>query len=280
MNYISFPGLFDRDFFIDPTAFSIGPFTVQWYGLLIAVGMITAYLLLMWRCKQIGEKQNEVTDIVIWGIVSALIGAKLYYVAFNFQQYRGNFGAIFSGSGLAIYGGVIGALVGGYVHAKIYKKDFMRLLDLCIVYIPIGQMIGRWGNFTNQEAFGQEVAWQGMPWRMTGNIIQRQIDPNTGLGYTYVHPTFLYESLWCLAVFLLLIWFRDKAKYKGEVASMYFILYGFGRFFIEGLRTDSLMFFSFRVSQLLSFILVIGLSALFVWRRTHGGKLRVTDETV
>jgi prolipoprotein diacylglyceryl transferase len=163
-------------------------------------------------------------------------------------------------SGIAVYGSLIGALSAALIYCKVKKINFWILIDFAIVYFPLGQAVGRWGNFVNQEAFGGEVSWLQMPWRMTGNIIQQQ-------GYMFVHPTFLYESIWCILILVFLLWFRDKAKLRGEVVSLYFILYGIERAFVEGLRTDSLMFYNFRVSQVLSIVLVVVLSAVFIYRR-------------
>ncbi len=261
MNFIEFPGL-GLKFFINPTAFTIGGMSVAWYGILIGIGFAACVTLALMQCKKYGVSQDNVIDIAIWGLLAALICAKLYYVLFNLDFYIKNPMEIITNwrSGIAVYGSLIGALLAALVYCKVKKLNFWILLDFAIVYFPLGQAIGRWGNFVNQEAFGEEVKWLGMPWRMTGNIIQQQ-------NYTFVHPTFLYESLWCILIFAFLLWFRDKAKLKGEVVSMYFILYGIERAFVEGLRTDSLWFFNFRISQVVSIILVIALSAVFIYRR-------------
>ncbi|HZK70814.1 MAG TPA: prolipoprotein diacylglyceryl transferase [Clostridia bacterium] len=257
MKYIEFPG-FGLKFNIDPIAFKIGSLEIYWYGIIIGIGFLVAMILALRQCKKYDIPDEDVIDVVMWGAIFAMLGAKIYYVVFNWSIYN-NILEIFTSwqEGLAIYGGIIGATLGALICCKIKKKDFLKLMDYLIVFFPLGQTIGRWANFVNQEAYGNAVVWKQMPWRMQGsNIIEGA-----------VHPTFLYESLWCLLVFIFLLWFRNRTKLKGEVLSAYLVTYAIGRFFIEGIRTDSLMLGSFRISQLLSALLIIVIGGLFIFRR-------------
>lgn len=248
VNNVQFPGL-GLEFQINRVAFSIGGIDVYWYGLLIAIGFSLAVIYAMVRCKSYGISSDKLIDCVIVGLITAIIGARLYYVAFRWDVYKDDLMSILriDNGGLAIYGGVIGGILGGLLVAKIHKIKFGPLLDLAAVGFLIGQCIGRWGNFTNQEAFGSE----------TDNIF-RMISERTG--GKAVHPCFLYESVWCfLGVILLYIVSKKLYKFDGQLFLMYLVWYGFERMIVEGLRTDSLYlpFGNIRVSQLLSAILVI-----------------------
>lgn len=258
MKYIEFPG-FGLKFNIDPIAFKIGSLEIYWYGIIIGIGFLVAMILALRQCKKYDIPDEDVIDVVMWGAIFALLGAKIYYVVFNWSIYNNNILEIFTSwqKGLAIYGAIIGATLGALICCKIQKKDFLKLMDYLIVFFPLGQTIGRWANFVNQEAYGNAVVWEQMPWRMKGSAIFEGA----------VHPTFLYESLWCLLVFIFLLWFRNRTKLKGEVLSAYLVTYAIGRFFIEGIRTDSLMLGSFRISQLLSALLIIVIGGLFIFRR-------------
>lgn len=255
---VSFPGLGINDLHISPVAFSIGSFSVRWYGLLIATGLMLAVIYAMTVCrKRYGINTDKLFNCFIVGFITAIVGARLYYVAFEWDSYSQDPLKIFSinEGGLAIYGGLIGALIGGLIVAKISKINIPALLDVAVLGFLIGQGIGRWGNFTNQEAFGTPT---DLPWGM--------ISENTG--GVAVHPCFLYESLWCLLGFVLLHFFSKYfRKYDGQIFFMYLVWYGAERMVVEGLRTDSLFtpIFNLRVSQVLSAALVIiGLSFLIV----------------
>ena len=229
------------------TSISIGSFNIAWYGIIICAGMILCMILGMLNCKRIGLSRDHLTDYLLVAIPSAIVGARLYYVIFEWKTYKDNLADIFKiwNGGLAIYGGIIGAAVAIIIMAKIRKHSVLDLLDFAMPHIFLGQAIGRWGNFINQEAFGSPT---DLPWGMTGDKI----------GDTPVHPTFLYESLWCLIGFIILyIYFIKFRKGKGEVLALYFFIYGIERAVVEGLRTDSLMVSDVRVSQLLSVVLVI-----------------------
>lgn len=244
--WISFPKL-GINFEGVETSVSIGKFDIAWYGIIICVGMLLCILLGMLNCKRIELSRDHLTDYLLAAIPSAIVGARLYYVIFEWKYYKDNLADIVKiwNGGLAIYGGIIGAAVAIIIMAKIRKHSVLDLLDFAMPHIFLGQAIGRWGNFINQEAFG---ATTDLPWGMTGSEI----------GTTPVHPTFLYESLWCFIGFVVLYTYMMKfRKGKGEVLALYFFIYGIERAFVEGLRTDSLYFCGMRVSQLLSIALVI-----------------------
>ena len=270
-NYIEFPGLGLR-FPLSPDIFTIpigGGITIKWYGVLIALGFLLAMIYGLKRSKSFGIDPDRMIDVVLVSAIFAFIGARLYYVLFS--EDRAAYFAdplsilqVWKG-GLGIYGGVIFAFLTALWMCKVRKVDTLRMFDLASIGFLIGQVIGRWGNFFNQEAFGANTT---MPWGMTGNIIQSGMN---GSGYTLsqpVHPTFLYESLWCLAGFILLhILSKKFYKFRGEIFASYIMWYGLGRAWIEGLRTDSLMLGTMRVSQLVAILSVIGGAVLlFVFR--------------
>ena len=252
---ISFPLL--GDWSIDPSAsFTLFGRTFYWYGVIIAVGFILAMLYCARHCRRCGIQPDTLYDFLIWMIPIAIIGARLYYVIFQWSDYRGHpidALKIWEG-GLAIYGGVIAGLLTGIVWCRKKKIPFGAMADVCAPGLLIGQCIGRWGNFINREAFGRETeAFSRMGLTLPGRET------------VYVHPTFLYESLWNFVGFLLLhFWFRrHERKFDGELILLYAVWYGIGRALIEGLRTDSLYIGPLRVSQMLSLtvllILQIGL---------------------
>ena len=229
---------------INPVAFSIGSFNVYWYGIIIGFGFILALIFALTNLKKFGIKRDDFIDCVLVGLICGILGARLYYVIFRWDYYSQHLNEILAvhNGGLAIYGGVIGSVLGGCIIAKIKKMNIPAVLDVAGMGFLIGQGIGRWGNFVNQEAFGIET---DLPWRM--------VSENTNnIG---VHPCFLYESLWCLlGFFILFFWGIKYRKYDGQLALMYIVWYGFERMFVEGLRTDSLYtpFFGLRVSQIIA----------------------------
>ena len=262
--HVQFPGL-GLNFTISNVAFSIGNYHVYWYGLIITAGLMLA-LLYAWRtAPRYNVNASKLFNCVLVGLVTGIIGARLYYVAFAWDEYAADPISIFyiHEGGLAIYGGIIGALLGGFVAAKIQKLRFMPILDITMMGFLLGQGIGRWGNFMNQEAFGSAT---DLPWRM--------LSENTVIGgsVTAVHPCFLYESLWCLLGFAVLhIFGKYRQRYAGQIFYMYLVWYGFERTIVEGLRMDSLYLpfrvfgAEIRVSQALSAVLVIvGLVLLLV----------------
>lgn len=264
MKYLSFPGLGIEKFHIDKIAFTVFGHGIAWYGILITFGMVLAVLLALHLCKKEGITSDDIIDLAFTVIVFGVIGARTYYVIFSWgeinyvatggtwiQNVLGtlyNCIAVWNG-GLAIYGGVLGGLISAFVFSKIKKINYLKLTDILAACVLVGQIIGRWGNFINIEAFGGET---DLPWRMgITNIIN-----DTVISEKFVHPTFLYESLWNVCVLTVILILYRKKKFDGQMSATYFIGYGIGRMLIEGLRTDSLMLGSLRVSQGLSFLLV------------------------
>ncbi len=244
---------------VDPVAFSIGSFHVYWYGLLIGAAMLLCGFLAVKHAKANKFSEDLVYDVLLVSLPSAIIGARLYYVLCEWSYYSQDLSRIFDtrSGGLAVYGGVMGAFLGTYIMCRIKKVPFSTVVDYCVVYIPLGQAIGRWGNFFNQECFGTTTT---LPWGMTSEKISRylatecpELDPSMP-----VHPTFLYESLCTITLFVILLLIRQSSNRKFDTTCAYMVLYGVVRFFIEGLRTDSLYIGStnIRTSQLLSLILV------------------------
>ncbi|MGF7058800.1 prolipoprotein diacylglyceryl transferase [Brassicibacter mesophilus] len=239
---------------MDPVAFEIFGISVRWYGILISMGLLLATVVALRECKRIGFNDELLIDLLIFAVPAAIIGARIYYVVFSWDYYKGDFMKMINirEGGLAIHGGLIGAILVALIFCKVRKVDFWQLADITGPSIILGQAIGRWGNYVNQEAHGGPT---NLPW---GIMINGQ----------KVHPTFLYESLWDFAVFLFLLWYRkNKTKVRGEVFLLYIALYSVGRFFIEGLRTDSLMFGPIRVAQLISAVSIIIAMLLFFIRR-------------
>ena len=232
--------------FNPPRLIELFGINIYFYGLIIALGLMLAVAYAWKRCSQFGIKEDDLTDGVIWVVPFAIICARLYYVAFKWEDYASNPISILyiNQGGLAIYGGVIGAVIGVLVHCKVKKIKVPALLDMVALGFLIGQTLGRWGNFFNREAYGAvtDVAWKMGLW-------------NTSTGkYEWVHPTFLYESLWNAIGFVALHFLSKKRKYDGQIALGYAAWYGLGRAIIEGLRADSLYWGPFRVSQLLAAI--------------------------
>lgn len=243
-NYIiEFPGL---GLTLNPPAgFSIGPLDIRFYGLVIALGLVLAVVYALRRREQFGLSEDDIMDGVLWIAPFAIVCARAYYCIFEWERYADNPISVLYiwEGGLAIYGAVIGAAIGVVIHCKFIKKiSIPAVLDIVSLGFLIGQIAGRWGNFFNREAHGG----------VTDSFLRMGlINPVTGTG-EYYHPTFLYESLWNLAGFILLHFLSKKRKYDGQVALGYVAWYGLGRALIEGLRTDSLWWGNFRVSQVLA----------------------------
>lgn len=227
---------------MNPIAFNIFGLDIRWYGIILASAILTAVLVAMRNAKKMGLSPDAVSDIALWGIPGGVIGARVYYVIFEWHQYQGDIMRMINirEGGLAIHGAIIGGVLfgGGYVILK--KLPFWKYADMAGVSLIIAQAIGRWGNFINKEAHGGET---NLPW---GIMVNGQ----------KVHPTFLYESLWNLSIFIFLSWYNPRKKADGEVFCLYLILYSVGRFFIEGLRTDSLMLGPLRIAQVMSLVLI------------------------
>lgn len=239
---------------IDPIAFQIGPFAVHWYGILIGMGVFIGFLLVLREGNRQGINPDLFYDLIIFGVPAGIIGARIYFVIFEWDVFAVNpIRALYIWEGgLAIHGALIGAVIVGVLVSRHYKVNFWRVADIAGPSLILAQAIGRWGNFVNQEAYGYET---NLPWAM-------YIDG------AYRHPTFLYESIWNLLVFSFLLWLRRKKFIQtGEIFLSYLTLYSLGRFFIEGLRTDSLMLGPIRVAQLLSVTLIAGCITFALYRR-------------
>ena len=277
---IRFPEL-GWKFSIDPTAFTVFGIQIQWYGILITIGLILALIYVLPKTKRFGIDPDRAIDVIIGGVIGGIIGARLYYVLMRWDEYKWDLKAIINTrqGGLAIYGGIIGAFLVGYIIARIRKVRALPMLDVTVLGLLIGQGIGRWGNFVNQEAFGTNT---GSFLGMTGGTIQRTIADGMSMdGDMYknglemlwekpVHPCFLYESVWCLLGFVILAFLSKRRKYDGQIFLMYLAWYGAERFLVEGLRTDSLMLGNIRVSQALSaiiFVISVILQIIFFIRR-------------
>ena len=257
---VSFPGLFgDWELNIDPVAIHIGH-GIYWYGIILAIAMLAGLYLCMKQAKHYGLTEDNVMDMVLWAVPCCIIGSRLYYVLFNLELYRRTDGSLDWGAmvriwdgGLAIYGTVIVGVIVALIYTKRHKIPFFAMGDLAVMGLLLGQIIGRWANFINREAFGTETT---LPWRMKLWL--------TSFYSVEVHPTFLYESLWNLVGLLLILFIVSKGRrFDGENTWFYFLWYGLGRSWIEGLRTDSLYLFNWelfgqriRVSQALSMVMV------------------------
>ena len=251
-NFVSFPKL-GIEFKVERVAFEIFGFEIHWYAIIIGIGMLLALFYCFSVMKKFGINSDRATDVVFVGLIGGILGARAYYIIFDNELTFADFFDI-RGGGLAIYGGVIGAFLCAFITAKIRKIRFVPFADVAAIGFAIGQSIGRWGNLINQEAFGGPT---NLPWGMTGNIIELSVGDIYSSSYTMVHPCFLYESLWCAIGFVILHFLSKKRKFDGQIFLTYTAWYGLGRFFIEGLRTDSLMFGRLRVSQVLAGLCVI-----------------------
>ena len=239
-------------------AFSIFGIDVRWYGLLIGIGFILAILISYKRAPRFGIESEHILDFAIWLIPCSIVGARLYYILFRWEYYAGDIGKMLDirSGGLAIHGGIIAGILVAYFVSRHYKFSFLDLLDVIFPSVALGQAIGRWGNFFNSEAHGTETT---LPWAVI-------ID-----GKSY-HPTFLYESIWCLLLFFLLLYLSRKRKFKGEIFLLYVMLYSFERFFVEGLRTDSLMIGPLRQAQVLSVCAIVVAAVLYAIGRSRARK--------
>ncbi len=255
---------------IDPIAFQLGPLQVHWYGVIIGLGIALGLYLAISESKRLGLHPDTFVDLLVWAIPIAILSARAYYVAFEWDYYSQNPGDIIKvwNGGIAIHGALIGSVITALVFAKIKGISFWKLTDIAAPSIILGQAIGRWGNFMNQEAHGGEVTRSFLENLHLPQFIIDQMYING----TYYHPTFLYESLWNIAGFILLLILRRKANLRrGELFLSYVIWYSIGRFFVEGMRTDSLMLTEFlRIAQVISLVLIVVAAALIIFRRKSG----------
>ena len=258
---------------------SIFGFSIAYYGIVIVTGMMIAIWIAQREAKRTGQNPEQYLDLAMIGIAAGILGARIYYVIFAWDYYKDDLLSIFNirQGGLAIYGGIIGACIAVVIYSRKKKQNFGLLMDTASMSIVFGQIMGRWGNFFNREAFGDYTnnlfAMQLPVSAVRANEITQKMWDHVvtvnGVKYIQVHPTFLYESLWNVGVLLFLFWFRKRKKFNGEVFLMYLIGYGLGRIWVEGLRTDQLLLpvVGLPVSQLLSGCLVVGCTILVVWKR-------------
>ena len=244
-----------------PRTFSLGPMTVYFYGLIIAVGLMLAVMYACRRSREFGLTEDTVLDGVLWVTPFAIVCARAYYVAFSWADYADNPISVFYiwNGGIAIYGGVLGAILGMAVLCRVKKVKFTAALDLILMVFLLGQSIGRWGNFFNREAFGAP----------TDSFFRMGLFNQVTENWEYYHPTFLYESVWNAIGFVILTRLCSRRKYDGQVALGYAAWYGLGRCFIEGLRMDSLYWGPFRVSQVLAGISCLTAVAVLLWQNTR-----------
>lgn len=246
-NQISFPGL-GLDFNINRVAFTVFGKDIFWYAIIIITGFILAAVFVAAGAKKRGAQPEQVWDIALYGLIFGLIGARIYYVMFDFDSVRGGFLNIFKiwEGGIAIYGGIIGAAISTYVYCRKKQLSVRKMFDLCCPGLLLGQAIGRWGNFVNAEVYGKNTS---LPWGMSIN------------GSECVHPLFLYESVWNLIGFVLIAIFRDEKRADGQVFSFYILWYSFGRLFLEGMRQGNYILYlvdgKLGISQVVAFLGVI-----------------------
>lgn len=259
------------------TAFSIFGQDIYWYGIFIGLGVICGVLLVMHEAKRTGQNPDSYLDFAIYALIFAVIGARLYYVLFSWDFYSQNPEKIFAirEGGLAIYGGIIGGVLTAIIYCKVKRMDFWKMADTAAPSLILGQVMGRWGNFFNKEAFGGytdnlfAMRYQLSQVRtsdVTPDILQHLVTVN-GVDYIQVHPTFFYESAWNACIFVILLILQRKKKFDGQVCAVYFFGYALGRVWIEGLRTDQLLIGGIPVSQALSAILILASVGLYVYRR-------------
>jgi phosphatidylglycerol:prolipoprotein diacylglycerol transferase len=271
MNYnaVSFPGLGIGEFKINPTVFNIipGKLTIEWYALIICAGLLVAYFV----CDRLSERfditKDDVLDVLLFGLPAGFVGARLWYILGDLQNFDSflDMISIWNG-GLAIYGGIFGGCLAGYFVCRYKKVAFTNMLDLAAIGFMVGQVIGRWGNFANVEVFGIET---DLPWRMGVNFMNEY---GIALGeWSYVHPLFLYESLWNLLGLLAILGYMDSRKFKGELFLMYTAWYGIGRAWMEALRSTeyNLHIFGIRVNMLLAILLAIVAIGLLIYIRVR-----------
>ena len=284
--HVQFPGL-GLEFTVDRVALSLGGFNIYWYGVLIALGLILGMALAFHYAPDFGFNADRLVDVVVVGTVMGIVCARIAYVAMAPFEYESIWDMIaVRDGGLAIYGGVIGAFVFGGLAARWRQVPLLPLFDVVAMGFLVGQGIGRWGNFVNQEAFGTNTT---LPWGMfsegTQNYLASVQATLAAQGVTVdpslpVHPTFLYESLWCLAGFLALFFYMKRRRFNGQLFLLYVIWYGLGRYWIEGLRTDSLLIggTDLRFSQLVALVSVAAAAVLLVYglQRSKGRALQVT----
>lgn len=258
---------------INPIAIHLGPIEVYWYGIIIGAGLLFGLLLALREAEKRGLEKETFLDMILFAVPISIICARIYYVIFQWDQYSQNPIEIIKiwNGGIAIHGALIGAVATAYIFSRVKKVSFWKLADIAAPSILLGQAIGRWGNFINQEAYGGVVSRQFLENLFIPDWIINQMYIDGVEGLAYYHPTFLYESLWNIIGVVILLLLRKVNLRRGELFLTYIIWYSIGRFFIEGLRTDSLMLTDFlRVAQVLSVSLIVVALITLVFRRVKG----------
>ena len=265
-------------------------FDIAFYGMIIGLGILAGILIAAAEARRTGQNPEDYFDLAIYAVIFSIIGARVYYVVFSWDMYKDDLLSIFNirQGGLAIYGGVIAAIITVFVYARIKKMSAPVIFDTAGLGLVAGQAIGRWGNFFNREAFGEytdSLLAMKLPVSAVRNSditarMREHMETADGVSFIQVHPTFLYESLWCLGVLVLLLLYRDHKKFEGEVFLFYLFGYGVGRFWIEGLRTDQLFLTGTEVpvSQILAGVLVIVSLAIVVYQRRKQARHKVLKE--
>ena len=257
---------------------SVFGFEINYYGIVIAIGMILALMLVLREAKLTGQNTENYYDLAIFVILFGVIGARLYYVIFEWDMYKDDLLSVFNirNGGLAIYGGVLAGILTAYVFSRIKKLSFMQISDTAVLGLLVGQILGRWGNFFNREAFGgytDNLFAMQIKLDEVGGIITDSISKNIkvvdGIKYIQVHPTFLYESLWNLVLLAIIMIYKKHKKFDGEIISIYMMGYGLGRFMIEGLRTDQLLLpgIHVAVSQVVSIVMILTGAGVIIYKR-------------
>lgn len=256
-----------------------GGFQIAFYGIIIGIGMLCGLCVSRWDAKRRGQDPDFYLDFALYAIIFSIIGARIYYVVFQWDYYSAHPSHILNirEGGLAIYGGIIAAFLTAFVYTRVKHFPFLKLADTGVLGLITGQCIGRWGNFFNCEAFGgytdsllaMRIKESIVNPNMISDAVRQHMIIDNGISYIQVHPTFFYESMWNLCALLFLIWFgRHKQTWTGQIMTLYLLLYGIGRFFIEGLRTDQLLIpgTSLAVSQCLSAVLAVFAAGLLLFQ--------------
>lgn len=246
---------------MNPVAISLGQLEIRWYAILILIAFLIGMYLVKKEAAKLNIDSSKIMDLCFYLVLVSIIGARIYYCIFEFNQYKDNLIDIFKiwNGGLAIHGGIIAGIIFSYFYCKKNKLEILKITDIIAPALILGQAIGRWGNFFNGEAFGPATTLSFLKQLHLPNFIVdgMYLYSSTDHIYAYRQPTFLYESLWCLLGFIIIIIIRKNKKIKiGAITGTYFILYGIERFFVEALRQDSLMFFNIKIAQLISLIMI------------------------
>lgn len=258
---------------------TIHGFTIAYYGIIIGIGIITGILIAAAEAKRTGQNPDDYYDFAMYAVVVSIICARIYYVVFAWDMYKDDLKSVFNirQGGLAIYGGVLGAILTVFVYSRLKKIPFARIFDTAVLGLIAGQVIGRWGNFCNREAFGDytnnllamQLPVDAVRGAEITNKMWNHAETINGAAYIQVHPTFLYESLWNLCLFILIFFYRKHKKFEGELWLIYLFGYGLGRFWIERLRTDQLLLpgSTIPVSQVLACVMVVLSTVLIIYNR-------------